>query len=274
GHQGSDRDRHREGWIHEDEERELVLQADLREHTRQRREQQRRRDEVGEEDRDAEPLAGAAREPRERVARGERERERDRDDRPADECGVAEPAHVRRVVEQEGPAGDGVALEREGRVREVEHAGLALEGRERHPDERDREHERERNGDAVGECALPPGDPHVTLPVLLPSFRVASTKPGKDAGSPRASSTGATEDAARRRVIAGRKPEGSAGRVTYETSTRRAKTSIPIATKASTGSRKSEMAAPSPSEPDWIPVWNAHVVSTWVELNGPPFVRM
>src|SRR5205823_10494684 len=33
-------------------------------------------------------------------------------------------------------------------------------------------------------------------------------------------------------------------------------------------------AAPSPTLPALIPVWNDHVVSTCVELNGPPFVRM
>ena len=60
----------------------------------------------------------------------------------------------------------------------------------------------------------------------------------------------------------------------HATSARLAKMSIVIATTASTGRRKSETAAPSPSEPPWMPVWNAHVVITCVELNGPPFVRM
>ena len=60
----------------------------------------------------------------------------------------------------------------------------------------------------------------------------------------------------------------------YATSALRAKKSIVIATSASTGSRKSETAAPSPSDPPWMPCWNAHVVRTCVELNGPPLVMM
>src|SRR5206468_11414858 len=60
----------------------------------------------------------------------------------------------------------------------------------------------------------------------------------------------------------------------YATSALLANTSIAIATTASTGNRKSDTAAPSPIDPPWIPCWNAHVVITCVELNGPPFVRM
>src|SRR6266496_3439009 len=62
--------------------------------------------------------------------------------------------------------------------------------------------------------------------------------------------------------------------VPHVTSARRAKTSIPIATNASTGSMKSAIAAPSPMLPALMPVWKAYVVRTCVELNGPPFVRM
>src|SRR6185369_8685028 len=65
-----------------------------------------------------------------------------------------------------------------------------------------------------------------------------------------------------------------AGRVAHVTSARRAKTSIRIATNASTGSMNRAIAAPSPVFPELMPVWNAQVVSTWVELKGPPFVRM
>src|SRR2546423_14811105 len=46
-------------------------------------------------------------------------------------------------------------------------------------------------------------------PVTLPASWVASTKRCKDAGSVHSSSTGATEDAAARRVIAG---QGAGGR--------------------------------------------------------------
>src|SRR5207245_1664606 len=60
----------------------------------------------------------------------------------------------------------------------------------------------------------------------------------------------------------------------HTTSALRAKKSITIATRASTGSRNSDTAAPAPSEPPWIPCWKAHVVTTCVELKGPPFVRM
>src|SRR5487761_792087 len=63
-------------------------------------------------------------------------------------------------------------------------------------------------------------------------------------------------------------------RVRHVTSARRAKKSIAIVTNASSGSMKSATAAPSPMLPALIPVWNASVVSTCVELNGPPFVRM
>src|SRR5258708_11429524 len=49
---------------------------------------------------------------------------------------------------------------------------------------------------------------------------------------------------------------------------------MPTTTNASTGSMNSAIAAPSPMFPELMPVWNAQVVSTWVELNGPPFVRM
>jgi GNAT superfamily N-acetyltransferase len=54
----------------------------------------------------------------------------------------------------------------------------------------------------------------VPLPVTLSSFWVASTKRCKDAGSLNRRPIGATEDAAARRVIAGQKPEGVAGRGT------------------------------------------------------------
>src|SRR3954467_12847587 len=60
----------------------------------------------------------------------------------------------------------------------------------------------------------------------------------------------------------------------HVTSALRAKKSIPIATIASTGSRKSDIAAPSPMLPELMPVVNDHVVPICVELNGPPFVRM
>src|SRR3954454_3031348 len=60
----------------------------------------------------------------------------------------------------------------------------------------------------------------------------------------------------------------------HVTSARRAKKSIPIVTNASSGSMKSAIAAPSPTFPELMPVWNAQVVSTCVELNGPPAVRM
>ena len=43
----------------------------------------------------------------------------------------------------------------------------------------------------------------------------------------------------------------------HVTSARRAKTSIRIATNASTGSMKSAIAAPSPVLPELMPVWNA-----------------
>src|ERR1700704_4239976 len=49
---------------------------------------------------------------------------------------------------------------------------------------------------------------------------------------------------------------------------------MPMTPNESTGSMKSAIAAPSPMLPALIPVWNDHVVSTWVELNGPPLVRM
>jgi hypothetical protein len=48
----------------------------------------------------------------------------------------------------------------------------------------------------------------VVIPVPLPRFSVASTKRGKDAGSTRGGATGATEDAASRRVIASEKHGG------------------------------------------------------------------
>src|SRR5919201_3158948 len=47
-----------------------------------------------------------------------------------------------------------------------------------------------------------------------------------------------------------------------------------MVTTASSGSMKSAIAAPSPMLPALMPVWNDHVVSTCVELKGPPFVRM
>src|SRR6266540_44481 len=92
---------------------------------------------------------------------------------------------------------------------------LRLERRDRHPEEREGQDERERNRDRVGEALA-----------------------------------------------------------SHVTSARRANTSIPTATSASTGSRKSAIAAPSPMFPALMPVWNAYVVSTCVELNGPPLVRM
>src|ERR671914_105228 len=58
----------------------------------------------------------------------------------------------------------------------------------------------------------------------------------------------------------------------HATSVRRASQSIPTAVTSRIGKRKSEMAAPEPSEPETIPVWKAHVVTMCDELNGPPFV--
>src|SRR5262249_14750232 len=68
--------------------------------------------------------------------------------------------------------------------------------------------------------------------------------------------------------------EEAPARLHHETSAGRAKISIPIATAASTGSRKSEIAAPWPRAAPSMPVWYEDVVSTSVELNGPPFVRI
>src|SRR5207245_1443105 len=68
--------------------------------------------------------------------------------------------------------------------------------------------------------------------------------------------------------------EGALAEHVHVTSARRAKTSMPMTTSASTGTMKSAIAAPSPMLPALIPVWNDQVVSTCVELNGPPFVRM
>src|SRR5581483_3584577 len=60
----------------------------------------------------------------------------------------------------------------------------------------------------------------------------------------------------------------------HVTTALRANTSIPIATKASTGSKNIAIAAPSPTFPELMPCVKAHVVIICVELNGPPFVRM
>ena len=62
----------------------------------------------------------------------------------------------------------------------------------------------------------PGDDGHlVTYPVTLASFGSARSKPGKDAGSPRLVSLGATEDAAWRRLIARQKPQDVPGWVTW-----------------------------------------------------------
>ena len=58
----------------------------------------------------------------------------------------------------------------------------------------------------------------------------------------------------------------------HVTSARLAKKSIAIVMTARAGSMKSAIAAPSPTLPELMPVWKAQVVTTWVELNGPPFV--
>ena len=42
---------------------------------------------------------------------------------------------------------------------------------------------------------------------------------------------------------------------------------------SSRGKRKSEMAAPRPSAPDWMPTWYASTGKILVALAGPPWVR-
>jgi len=74
--------------------------------------------------------------------------------------------------------------------------------------------------------------------VTLSRFRVASTKQRKDAGSGHSSAMGATEDAAMRRVIAGRNRTCVAWRATYAAET---------ASASSRGSRRDTICeTPSP----------------------------
>ena len=68
-HQQPGRERDRERRVDEDQRPEPVLQPELGDHARERQEEQRRRHEVDEEDPDAEALAPAAGQARERVAR-------------------------------------------------------------------------------------------------------------------------------------------------------------------------------------------------------------
>ncbi len=169
----------------------------LLDHREERDEEERRRNQIGEEDADAETLADAARQSRERVAGGQGQHERDRDDADADDGRVREPRRILRVVEQEGRVvqGRAVLAEPVGRDRRVVELRLVLERRDHHHVEREGEQDRERADDQIREALL-----------------------------------------------------------LHETSVLRAKSSIAMLTTASTGNRKSEMAAPGPIEPDSIPV--------------------
>ena len=208
-HQEPRRERDREGRVDDDQRPERVLEVELGDEPRQRKEEQRGRNEVHEKDRHACTLAPSAREPGQGVAGGEGEDERDTDHRRADEQGVPEPGRVVRVLEEEADVLErGVVPEvpvevacqivvRVGGVLRVGQVEVRLEHRDEREEEREREEDRERHDDEVG-----------------------------------------------RELLASRH------QLTWA---RRAKNSIPTLTTMSSGNRYSEIAAPSPSEPESIP---------------------
>src|SRR5918995_2884184 len=167
-HEEPCRERHREGRVDEDQRPERVLEVELRDEPREREEEQRRRDQVDEEDGDACALTPPARQPRERVARRQRQEERDADHHCADEQRVEQPGRIVRLLEEERDvlgrrvvpevpveAALEVVVEVWGvlHVREVE---VRLEHRHEREVERESEHDRERHDHRVGHALLAP----------------------------------------------------------------------------------------------------------------------
>ena len=87
-HQQPDRERDRERRIDQDQRPQPVLEAELGDDARERQEEQRRWDEVGEEDRDAEAAPDPSRETGERVPGRHGDDERDQRHDQTDEARV------------------------------------------------------------------------------------------------------------------------------------------------------------------------------------------
>src|SRR5215204_2813786 len=167
-HQEPRRKGHREGRVDEDQRPEGVLEVELRDQPRKREEEQRRRDQIDEEDGDACALTPSAGQPCERVARRQRQEERNAHDHSADEQRVQQPRGIVRLPKEERDvlgrrvvpevpveAALDVVVEVRGvlHVREVE---VRLEHRHEREVEGEREHDRERHDHRVGHALLAP----------------------------------------------------------------------------------------------------------------------
>src|SRR5918996_527350 len=156
-HQEPGGERDREGGVDEHERDEVVLEAHLGDHPRERQEEEGGGDQGGGGDADPEALSPAPGEARERVAGGNRECERDRHDDDAHEGRVHEPADVLRLREEEVDVRErGSVVEDERVVVLVVEVTVRLEGRDEHQVKGVGEHDRERPDDEVG-GERPPG---------------------------------------------------------------------------------------------------------------------
>src|ERR671918_298487 len=141
----------REGGVDEHERDQGVLEAELGDPAREGEEEERRRDEVGEEDADAEALSPAPRQAGQRIPRRHRERERDRHDHEPHERRVEEPAAVLGLREEEVDVREGGRVVEDERVVVlVVEVAVRLERRDQHQVEGIGEHDRERPHHEVG----------------------------------------------------------------------------------------------------------------------------
>ena len=153
-HQQPGAERDREGRIDQHQRPHRVLQAEFGDDPRQRQEQQRRRHQVGQEDRDPQRLAVAARHARQAIAGRQRGDERDGDDADADDQRVQQPAREQRLLEQVDHVLERRRfVEPERDIADVVEIAVRLERGDQHPVERERRQDDEKR-DGGEECRL------------------------------------------------------------------------------------------------------------------------
>src|ERR1700737_261440 len=140
---GAERDQERR--VREDERPEVVVEDQRLDELGHAQEEQRGRNEVGDENRPADPVGAREAEPGQRVAGQDaaEERDRRRDDR--NDRRVERPAREESVREEVLVVLQGRLAHKDGQLVEVEHLGVALEAGDEHPvegEERD-EYEKE-----------------------------------------------------------------------------------------------------------------------------------